>query len=264
MSIQNRIQIPRIAAILLSALLCSTATMAAGIYKPEDTMGLIPSYEVLGVKLGMSEADAILAIKARFPAGSKDSNDRPINLKQTDYILTSPTTRARVKAGIRFDLHPESKSNVDFVKIFLHEGRVWGVWRDDASGRYGYEKMVSDLQAKYRGAAEVKSNFMIVNGGTISSQPGDPAIDGVHLFEGQCLDLPFVRRSDNDNIKLDPACKRAFAVLYQPQHKNGTKIMAAGFGQLVDLDVGRSFMRYMASGAGNINGERPKTSNTNL
>ena len=51
---------------------------------------------------------------------------------------------------------------------------------------------------------------------------------------------------------------------YQPQQKNGVKILASGFGQLVDLDAGRAFMRYMSSGAGNINGERPKTSDAKL
>ena len=135
------------------------SVQAASIYKPEDAKGAISTYELLGVKLGMSEADAIAAIKKRFPPGSKDSNNRPINLQQSDYLLTSPATRARVKAGVRFDLHPESKNNFDFVKLFVHDGKVWAIWRDDSSGRYEYPKMVSDIQSKYAVAAEIKSNF---------------------------------------------------------------------------------------------------------
>lgn len=254
----------RVASVLLSVSLCSTAAMAAGIYKPEGTKGVIATYELLGVRLGMSESDAVAAIRSRFPVGSKDSNDQPINLKQSDYVLTSPATGAKVRAGIRFDLHPERKTNVDFVKVFLHGGRVWGVWRDDASGRYEYDKMISDVQSKYLGASPIKGAFMIVNGGTIARQEGDPAVNGVQLFEGQCLDFPFIRRSDSDAIRLDPECRKAFGVNYQPQLKNGVKILASGYGQLVDLDAGRIFMKFMASGAGNINGEKPKTSDAKL
>ena len=145
-----------VAAAMILANLASV--QAASIYKPEDSKGAISTYELLGVKLGMSEADAIAAIKKRFPTGSKDSNNRPINLQQSDYVLTSPATRARVKAGVRFDLHPESKNNFDFVKLFLHDGKVWAIWRDDLSGRYEYPKMVSDNQSKYVGAAEIKGN----------------------------------------------------------------------------------------------------------
>lgn len=252
-----------IATVLLVAL-SAGAVRAASIYKPQDTKGAISSYDLLGVKLGMSEAEAVAAIRKRFPPGSKDANDRPINLKQSDYELTSPSTGAKVRAGIRFDLHPEAKSNFDFAKVFLHGGKVWAVWRDDASGRYAYEKMVADVQAKYADAAPIKSAFMIVNGGTIAPQQGDPAIHGAELFEGQCLDFPFVRSGSGDKIRLDPACRKAFGVSYQPQHKNGVKILAAGFGQLVDLDAGRAFMRHMASGAGTIHGERPKTSDSKL
>ncbi|RVU43377.1 hypothetical protein [Rubrivivax rivuli] len=251
------------AAVLLAALSVG-AVHATSIYKPQDTKGVITSYDLLGVKLGMSEAEAVAAIRKRFPPGSKDANDRPINLKQSDYELTSPATGAKVKAGIRFDLHPETKSNFDFVKIFVFEGKVWAVWRDDASGRYAYEKMVADVQAKYADTAPIKSAFMIVNGGTIAPQQGDPAIHGAELFEGQCLDFPFVRSGSGDKIRLDPACRKAFGVSYQPQHRNGVKILASGFGQLVDLDAGRSFMKYMASGAGNIHGERPKTGDAKL
>ena len=251
------------ASVLLAALGVG-AVHAASIYKPQDTKGVIAGYDLLGVKLGMSESEAIAAVKKRFPPGSKDANDRPINLKQTNYELTSPATGAKVKAGIRFDLYPEAKSNFDFVKIFVHEGRVWAIWRDDASARYPYEKMVADVQSKYAEAAPIKSAFMIVNGGSIAPQQGDPAIHGAELFEGQCLDFPFVRSGSGDKIRLDPACSKAFGVSYQPQHKNGVKILAAGFGQLVDLDAGRAFMKYMASGAGNIHGERPKTADSKL
>lgn len=250
------------AAVLLA--LCSLAAQATSIYKPQDAKGVIGTYDLLGVKLGMSEAEAVAAIRKRFPPGSKDVNERPMALKQSDYTLTSPATGAKVRAGLRFDLYPDTKSNIDFVKVFVHEGKVWAVWRDDASGRYAYEKMVADVQAKYADATPIKSAFMIVNGGSIAPQQGDPAIHGAELFEGQCLDFPFVRSGSGDKIRLDPACRKAFGVSYQPQHKNGVKILASGFGQLVDLDAGRAFMKYMASGAGNIHSEKPKTGDAKL
>jgi hypothetical protein len=252
---------------LLNLVLMSTAVATAhggSIFKPKDTSNAIGSYEILGVRLGMSEGDAIAAIRSRFPAGAKDANGRLISLKQSDYQLVSPQTRAEVRAGIRFDLYPASQSNFDFIKIFLHQGKVWAVWRDDMSGRYDYEQISRDLHGKYAAASPIHSRFMIVNNNSIAPQPGDPATHGAELFEGDCLTLPFKRSHNSDSISLDPRCRKAFTVDYQPQHKNGTKILASGFGQLVDLDVGRSFMKWMATGVGNIYSDKPRTTATKL
>lgn len=255
-----------LARVLALVLISAVATTAhpASIFKPQDTTNAIATYEILGVRLGMSEAEAVASIRSRFPAGTKDANGRPVNLKQSDYQLISPQTQAKVRTGIRFDLYPASQSNFDFVKIFLHEGKVWAVWRDDMSGRYDYEKMSTDVQGKYTGAAPIKSRFMIVNNNSIAPQPGKPATHGVELYEGSCLGLPFTRSHNSDNISLDPSCRKAFTTNYQPQFKNGVKILASGFGQLVDLDVGRAFMKWMSTGAGNIHGEKPRTAPTKL
>jgi len=252
-------------AVLLALASMSATWVHAGVtYKPQDSTGAIASYDLLGVRLGMTEAEAVSAIKQLFPAGSRDSNNRPINLKQSDYELTNPATRAKVRAGTKFELHPEAKSNFDFVKIFVHEGKVWAVWRDDMSGRYDYDKMSTDLQAKYPKAAPINSSFMIVNNGAIAPKPGGPAVLGVEVFEGQCMDMPFASAGSGDSIRLDPACRKAFGISYQPQLNNGLKVLASGWGQLVDLNAGRAFMKWMASGAGNINGERPRTSDAKL
>lgn len=232
--------------------------------QPQDTTNAIVGYEVLGVRLGMSEADAVAAVKARFPAGSKNANGQPVNLRVTDYELTSPRTNARVRAGVRIDLHPETQSNLDFIKIFVFSGKVWAVWRDDSAGRYSYEKMLGDLVAKYPGASRQQTQFMIVNGGSISREPGPPAVSGVELFQGQCIGLPFARSGGNDKISLGSTCHKVFDVGYQPQLREGVKVLASGRAQLVDLDAGRAFMSWMSSGADNLYGDKPKTTDAKL
>lgn len=232
--------------------------------QPQDTSNAIPSYEVLGVRLGMSEADAVAAVRSRFPSGSNNANGQPVNLRVTDYQLTNPRTNAKVRAGVRIDLYPDPRSNLDFIKIFVFSGKVWAVWRDDSAGRYDYDKMLADLVAKYPGAARQQTQFMIVNGGSISREPGPPAVSGVELFVGQCIGLPFSRSGTSDKISLGSNCHKVFDVGYQPQLKEGVKLLASGRSQLVDLDAGRAFMSWMASGAGNLYGDKPRTTDAKL
>lgn len=259
------LQSPRFAATFAATLLsCSSALLAQGLQQPQDTTNAISSYDLLGVRLGMSEAEAVAAVKSRFPAGSKNANGRPINLRVTDYDLTSPKTNARVRAGVRIDLHPENSGNFDFIKIFVHAGRVWAVWRDDSAGRYDYDKMLGDLVAKYPSASPQNTQFMIVNGGSISRKPGPAAVSGVELYQGQCIGLLFARAGNGDKISLGGACRKAFDVGYQPQIKEGVRLLASGRAQLVDLDAGRVFMSWMSSGAGNLYGDKPKTTDAKL
>lgn len=232
--------------------------------QPQDTSNAISSYEVLGVRLGMSEADAVAAVRSRFPAGSKNANGQLVNLRVTDYQLTSPRTNAKVRAGVRIDLHPETSNNFNFIKLFVFSGKVWAVWRDDSAGRYDYDKMLADLVAKYPGASRQQTQFMIVNGGSISREPGPPAVSGVELYQGQCIGLPFARSGNSDKISLGSGCRKVFDVGYQPQLKEGVKVLASGRAQLVDLDAGRAFMSWMASGAGNLYGDKPKTTDAKL
>lgn len=232
--------------------------------QPQDGTNAIATYEVLGVRLGMPEAEAIAAVKSRFPAGSRNANGQPITLRVTDYQLTSPRTNAKVRAGVRIDLHPETQNNFNFIKLFVFSGKVWAVWRDDSAGRYDYDKMLADLVAKYPGAARQQTQFMIVNGGTIAREPGPPAVSGVELYQGQCVGLPFARSGTSDKISLGSSCRKVFDVGYQPQLKEGVKLLASGRAQLVDLDAGRAFMSWMASGAGNLYGDKPRTTDAKL
>ncbi|MFC5522661.1 hypothetical protein [Polaromonas jejuensis] len=254
----------RAISIAAALLTFGTTLLAQGLNAPQDTSNAIASYELLGVRLGMTEADAIGAIKKRFPAGSQDANGRPINLRMSDYELTSPKTGAKVRAGIRFDLFPQTTNNFDFVKVLTYSGRVWAVWRDDSSGRYDYDKMLADVLAKFPGASPQKTSFMVVNNNTISGQPGPPAVEGVELYKGRCLGLPFSRSSSGDSMKLEPDCRQVFNLGYQPQIKNNVKLLASGRVQLVDLDAGRNFMTWMSTGAGTIHGEKPRTTDAKL
>lgn len=262
----------RVLAVIAMALLLPWApSFAQNIYRPQDTTDAIASYDVLGVRLGMSEANAVAAIRQRFPAGTKDGNGRVINLRISDYQLTSPRTQARVRAGVRFDLGPEPKpgkssgSNIfNFIKLLVHEGRVWAVWRDDQGALYPYEQTVSEVQAKYRGAVPIPSAFMLVNGGSISREPGPPAIDGLQLYAGQCIAPPLASSSSGDKISLDPACNKAFHWSYQPRIEGGVKVMASGHVQLVDLEQGRLFMRFLASASGNMPNDKPRTTDAKL
>ncbi|GKT19914.1 hypothetical protein AVHY2522_24220 [Acidovorax sp. SUPP2522] len=104
--------------------------------QPQDRTNAIATYEVLGVRLGMPEAEAIAAVRSRFPAGTKNANGQVVTLRITGYQLTNPRTNAKVRAGVRIDLHPDVASNFDFVKIFVYAGKIWAVWRDDSAGRY--------------------------------------------------------------------------------------------------------------------------------
>lgn len=255
---------------LLARSLAALAALLAGPVQaqlppqPQDTSNAIPTYELLGVRLGMSEADAVAAVRSRFPAGSKNANGQLVNLRVTDYQLTSPRTNARVRAGVRIDLHPETSNNFNFIKIFVFSGKVWAVWRDDSAGRYDYDQMLRDLMAKYPGASQQQTQFMIVNGGTIAREPGPPAVSGVELYQGQCIGLPFARSGNSDKISLGGTCHKVFDVGYQPQFREGVKVLASGRAQLVDLDAGRAFMSWMASGAGNLYGDKPKTTDAKL
>jgi hypothetical protein len=65
-------------------------------------------------------------------------------------------------------------------------------------------------------------------------------------------------------MKLKPACRQVFNLGYQPQIKNNVKLLASGRVHLADLDAGRTFMAWMASGGGNIQGEKPRTSDAKL
>jgi len=255
---------PAVLGLVAALMICSGVSQAQLPAQPQDTSNAISGYELLGVRLGMSEADAVSAIKKRFPPGTQNADGRPVTLRVTDYELTSPRTNARVRAGVRIDLHPETKSNFDFIKLFVHGGKVWAVWRDDSAGRYEYDKMLADLVAKYPGASQQQTQFMIVNGGTISREPGPPAVSGVELFQGQCIGLPFARSGTNDKISLGSSCRKVFDVGYQPQLKEGVKLLASGRAQLVDLDAGRAFMAWMSSGAGNLHGDKPKTTDAKL
>jgi hypothetical protein len=201
-----------------SALLAAAAGLAhaAQPMSQQDTAGAISNYDILGVKLGMPEADAIAAIKKRFPAGAKDGMGNAINLKQSDYMMSHPVTRQPVRAGVRFDLHPEQKTNFDFVKIFTVNGKVWAIWRDEAS---------YDVVQNNKRTAETGWN-------------------GQYLVQGKC-NKPPLWAAGSDSMTLEPGCNKILWMMYAVRKTEGVKTLGAGKTQLVDVDAGRQFFASM-------------------
>ncbi|WP_140628325.1 hypothetical protein [Methylibium rhizosphaerae] len=215
--------------------------------KPQDTTGAMAGYDMLGVKLGMSEADAVAAIRKRFPDGSPDAMGRPMKIKQTDYMLVNPSNRQPVRAGVRFELRPEQKSNYDFIKLLVHDGKVWAVWRDDMSSKYDYDKMVGELTTKYAAARPIESMFDVIEG-TKRTSDGSKGTSGVELYDGKCTGTPLSHMA-TDSIALQPGCNKVLWVNYSITKTAGVKSIGAGGGQLVDLEAGRMFFASMNNAA---------------
>jgi hypothetical protein len=218
----------------------------AGVSKAIDATGAIQNFDVLGVKLGMTEAQAVTAIKERLPAGTKSSRGTAVNLKMSDYTLQNRNTGKPVRAGVLFEMHPEQKSNYDFVKILFHNNKVWAVWRDDTSSTYVYDKTIGDMGAKYAGAAPIDDYFDIMVNGQRTSD-GTKARSGFELYQGTCSDnsWPFKRVNQGDGISLQSSCSKVFRVHYGVLQTNGVKSLGNGSAQLVDLDTGRAFMETL-------------------
>lgn len=220
----------------------------AGTSKAVDANGSIQNFDILGVKLGMTEAQAVAAIKERFPAGTKDSRGRVVALKQTDYTLQNRNTGKPVRAGVRFEFYPDQKTNYDFVKVLFNDGKVWAVWRDDTTSTYVYDKTIGDMSSKYAGAVAIEDYFDILINGQRTSD-GNKAKNGFELYQGACADnaLPFKRVNQGDGISLQSSCSKVFQVKYGVLQTNGVKSLGNGYSQLVDLDAGRIFMQSLNS-----------------
>jgi hypothetical protein len=203
--------------------------------QPQDTTGAIQTFDILGVKLGMSEAQAVAAVQKRYPG-----------VAGADLKLGSPA----VRAGVRFDLKPNPRgTNYDFVKIYLNGGRVWAVWRDDLSASYPYEKTITDLGAKFPGASPIMEPYDVVAGN--ARQPGSGRIiKGYELYKGNCVgDYPIRRVNSSDFIRLDGGCSMFFVAHYGVLESGGVKALTNGTLLIVDVDVGRSFLANLNRGA---------------
>ena len=231
---------------VLAVAFTSSGAAHAGVSKAIDATGAIQSFDILGIKLGMTEAQAVAAVKERFPAGTKSSRGTPVNLKMSDYTLQNRNTGKPVRAGVLFEMHPEAKSNYDFVKILINNGKVWAIWRDDTTSTYAYDKVIGDMAAKYAGAEPIDDYFDIMVSGRRTSD-GTKARSGFELYQGACSDnsWPFKRVNQGDGISLQSSCSKVFRVHYGVLQTNGVKSLGNGSAQLVDLDTGRAFMETL-------------------
>ncbi len=226
---------------------------------PQDTTGSLANFDVLGVKLGMSESEAVELVKKAFPAGSKDGNGYPIVFKQSDYVLTNPVNHKPTRAGVKFRVHGNvPDNNYDFIKILVNNGKVWAVWRDDASANYEADRFAAMLHGKYPSAAEIISYFDVVEGGRRTND-GTTGVIGARLYAGNCEEAPPLTHDAADSIKLVNGCSRAFFVKYGGTKTAGVKTVHAGTIELVDLDAGRQFfssMKEMAATAAKADAQR--------
>jgi hypothetical protein len=213
----------------------------AGRPLPQDTTHAIEGFDILGVRLGMPEADAIAAIKSRLD-DSVDSGGNKVHLKTLDYVLRSPVTHAPVRAGVRFERDTGTPAVGDAARLLIVDGRVWGVWRNDVRGHYDYERMLSDLTEKYAGAGQIPSLFDRINGGR--RENGGTGMSGMELYQGHCDgSQPFAGASGS--IRLEPGCSKVLWVNYGLIDVAGVRSMNAGTSQLVDLDAGRRWFESM-------------------
>ena len=180
------------------------------------------------------------------------SRGRTIKLKVSDYTWPNSITRGPMRAGIRFDMFAEQKTNYDFVKILIHDGKVWAIWRDDTTSTYAYEKTIGDMSSKYAGAAPINDYFDILVNGQRKSD-GTKTLTGFELYQGACSDntLPFGRVNQSDSMRLENGCNKVFRLNYGVISTAGVKSMGNGSTQLVDLDAGRAFFASMANAAAN-------------
>lgn len=227
------------ASLALSAHLGIAHAQLAGRPFSQDTKNLIETYDIVGVRLGMSEAEASAAVKAHLE-GTVDSAGNKIHLKPLDYVVMSPVTHAPVRAGVRFERDTGTPGVGDALRLLVVDGRVWGIWRNDIRGHYAYDQMVGDLTNKYVGAGKLPGLFDKVGGG-FGATTG-PGTSGVELYQGHCTYPPL---SVGTSIRLEPGCSKVFYISYRLLDVAGVRSLGAGSAQLVDLDVGRKFINSL-------------------
>jgi len=227
----------------LSLPIGSAHAQLAGRPLPQDTSHAIDNYDILGVKLGMPEGEAIAAIKSHLPEGSPDGKGHTVRLRVLDYQLLSPVTRTPVRAGVRFERDSGTPGASDAVRILSVDGRVWAVWRDDVYGRFDYDNMLSELSKKYTGAGQIPSLIDLIENGSSRGSAGK-GVTGVELYQGRCTEPPLFP-GHSGNIKLDAACQKVLWVNYRAMQIAGVRSLSGGTAQLVDLDAGRRFFDAM-------------------
>jgi hypothetical protein len=208
----------------------------------------ISQYDVLGVKLGVSEKQARMALSGYRPSNDPKAGDyagKPLKLDISDFYLNNPNDGKKIRAG--FQIYYKGvgvDGQFDFVKVFLHEDKVWAIWRWDAAGRYEYGEARRNLLAKYPGATPMMTNVARVAGGSFVGSEGQD-IGGVEAYDGTCANSPFNHAVTGDSINLARNCNRYFKVAYRIYSNNGVRQLSFGESALVDLNAGRAFFAGM-------------------
>ena len=229
----SNVLVSAILAVAIAALSASGSVYAGP--PPQDTNNAIDSFDILGVKLGMTETQAAAAVRQRFPA-----------VKATDLILTNPASHNPVRSGIRFNFDARPQENFNFLKIYIANGKVWAVWRNDLLGSYPYESTSADMGKKYAGASAIIDPFDVA--GNPREAGKTKGTTGYELYKGSACDgsnPPFTRVNTSDSIRLNGGCSKLFRVNYGGMIMGGEQLLRNGSAQLVDLDAGRAFLSNM-------------------
>lgn len=216
----------------------------------DDASALISSYDVLGIRLGMSETQARAALTSYVPAGhNTDRLGKVMKVALRDYKLVNPINQTEVRAGFLVSyVGKDYDGGYNFIKVFIFNDKVWGVWRGDQSGNYDYSQAKDNMKNKYLGAQPTKTDIRKVIGNSFEGSEGVD-VGGFEISEGRCSNAPFSTVNQSDSISLSPGCLKFFRVGYEIHSKSGLKSLSNGSSQLVDLKVGGAFFDSMKTSA---------------
>lgn len=203
----------------------------------------IPSYEIAGVKLGMSEEEAKVALRRTYPLGYTDSRG-PRRLSFEPYILRNPyDNKTNVHGGFFASLlgkNEPSGLGYNYVWVATYENKVWAVWRYELTAKYDYDKSLPQFIAKYPGAKQ-------------DQYAG--SLHGLRLSEGNCINLPLSHQNeyhvDLDDAYVGQTCHKIFSYKFDVDNSLGIKSLSRPSAQMADVDLGRQFYESMKNSARN-------------
>ena len=201
-------------------------------------------FDVLGIKLGMSEKEARAKVINYIPGGGMiNSGGKKLNAVTKDYFLKNPSSKSEVRSGFKIGIEGAA-IEYDFLIVLVVKDKVWAISRYDMTGRYDFQSTYDALLKKYEG-----TNPKSGNGTTVLT-----------LSDGPCEGMLLVSHTNGrDQISLPGSCNTSFTAMYQANEANGVKTLSYGRTNLVDLNLGRAFFADMRD-SGKLDAEKAQKS----